>query len=158
MALNPFFLQGSSNEQYLIQDLINEQLKIYGIDVYYIPRKFIRTDDIFKEVETSKFDDNYVIEAYLKSLQAAFGQYECEWFGGKPSIDGLERFCPDQTRLMILSNPLPRAKMEPFRRARFERPKSVRKISKIENRLLGKKRLKSDREEKKVLTHPLIWI
>ena len=69
MALNPFFLQGSSNEQYLIQDLINEQLKIYGIDVHYIPRKFIRTDDILREVETSKFDDNFVIEAYLDNYE-----------------------------------------------------------------------------------------
>jgi hypothetical protein len=33
MALNPFFLQGSSSEQRLVQDLINEQLKIYGIEV-----------------------------------------------------------------------------------------------------------------------------
>ena len=33
MALNSYFLQGSSNEQFLIQDLVNEQLKIYGIDV-----------------------------------------------------------------------------------------------------------------------------
>ena len=69
MALNPFFLQGSSNEQYLVQDLINEQLKIYGIDVYYIPRKFIRTDDILREVETSKFDDNFIIEAYLDNYE-----------------------------------------------------------------------------------------
>ena len=37
MALNPFFLQGSNNEQFLVQDLINEQLKIYGVDVYYLP-------------------------------------------------------------------------------------------------------------------------
>lgn len=65
MALNPFFLQGSSNEQYLVQDLINEQLKIYGIDVYYIPRKYIKTDDILREVETSQFSDNFIIEAYL---------------------------------------------------------------------------------------------
>jgi len=69
MALNPFFLQGSSNEQYLIQDLINEQLKIYGIDVYYIPRKFVNTDNILKEVETSKFDDNFIIEAYLDNYE-----------------------------------------------------------------------------------------
>jgi hypothetical protein len=69
MALNPFFLQGSANEQYLIQDLINEQLKIYGIDVYYLPRKFIRTDNILKEVETSKFDDNFIIEAYLDNYE-----------------------------------------------------------------------------------------
>ncbi len=32
MALNPFFSQGLSSEQNLVQDLINEQLKIYGID------------------------------------------------------------------------------------------------------------------------------
>jgi len=69
MALNPFFLQGSSNEQYLIQDLINEQLKIYGIDVYYLPRKFMRTDNILNEVETSKFDDNFIIEAYLENYE-----------------------------------------------------------------------------------------
>ena len=38
MALNPFFLQGSPGEQRLVQDLINEQLKIYGVEVIYIPR------------------------------------------------------------------------------------------------------------------------
>ena len=39
--LNPFFLQGSKGEQNLVQDLINEQIKMYGIDVHYIPRRFI---------------------------------------------------------------------------------------------------------------------
>ena len=38
MALNPFFLQGSANEQNLVQSLVNEQLKIYGVEVTYIPR------------------------------------------------------------------------------------------------------------------------
>jgi len=69
MALNPFFLQGSSREQFLVQDLINEQLKIYGIDVYYLPRKFLKTDDILGEVESSKFDDNFIIEAYLDNYE-----------------------------------------------------------------------------------------
>ena len=46
MALNPFFLQGSPGEQRLVQDLINEQLKIYGVDVVYIPRKFVRKQTI----------------------------------------------------------------------------------------------------------------
>ena len=41
MALNPFFLQGSPEEQDLIQSLVNEQLKIYGVEVTYIPRKFV---------------------------------------------------------------------------------------------------------------------
>jgi hypothetical protein len=65
MALNPFFLQGSSGEQNLVQDLINEQLKIYGIEIYYIPRKLLRTDNILNEVQSSKFDTSFLIEAYL---------------------------------------------------------------------------------------------
>ena len=36
MALNPFFLQGSQSEQRLTQDLINEHLKIFGVEVTYI--------------------------------------------------------------------------------------------------------------------------
>ena len=49
MALNPFFLQGSQSEQRLVQDLINEQLKIYGVEVTYIPRKFVRKQTIIKD-------------------------------------------------------------------------------------------------------------
>ena len=41
MPLNPFFLQGSKNEQFLVQDLINEQLKMYGIEVFYLPRNYV---------------------------------------------------------------------------------------------------------------------
>jgi hypothetical protein len=67
MALNPFFLQGSRNEQFLVQDLINEQLKIYGIDVIYLPRKIFKTDDIIREVQSSKFDDSFSLEAYLNN-------------------------------------------------------------------------------------------
>ena len=69
MALNPFFLQGSPTEQFLIQDLINEHLKIFGIDVYYLPRKFFKTDDIIREVQSSKFDDSFLIEAYLNNYE-----------------------------------------------------------------------------------------
>ena len=69
MALNPFFLQGSSNEQFLVQDLINEQLKIYGIDIYYLPRKVLSVDSIIRDVETSKFDDSFLIEAYLDNYE-----------------------------------------------------------------------------------------
>ena len=65
--LNPFFLQGSSNEQFLVQDLINEQLKIYGVDIYYLPRKIFKTDDIIREIQSSKFDDVFMIEAYINN-------------------------------------------------------------------------------------------
>lgn len=74
MALNPFFLQGSPGEQRLVQNLINEQLKIYGVDVIYIPRKFVRKETIIKEVSSSKFDDNFAIEAYINTYDGYSGQ------------------------------------------------------------------------------------
>ncbi len=74
MALNPFFLQGSQSEQGLVQQLINEQLKIYGVDVTYIPRKIVNKDTIFTEVESSKFDDSYTIEAYVNTYEGYSGQ------------------------------------------------------------------------------------
>lgn len=73
MALNPFFLNGSSTEQSLIQDLINEQLKIYGVDVFYLPRKLINTDNILNEVQSSKFDDNFIIEMYINNYEGYTG-------------------------------------------------------------------------------------
>jgi len=73
MTLNPFFLQGSPNEQRLVQDLINEQLKIYGIEVTYIPRKFVRRQTILQEIQSSKFDDNYLLEAYVQTYEGYSG-------------------------------------------------------------------------------------
>ena len=73
MALNPFFIQGSSGEQNLVQDLINEQLRMYGIDVTYIPRKFVNKQSIIEEVQSSKFDDNFTIEAYLQNYDGFQG-------------------------------------------------------------------------------------
>lgn len=74
MALNPFFLNGTQSEQRLVQQLINEQLKIYGIDVTYIPRKYVRRDTILNEVQSSKFDDFYTIEAYVNTYEGYSGQ------------------------------------------------------------------------------------
>jgi len=73
MALNPFFLQGSPGEQRLIQELINEQLKIYGVEVTYIPRKFVRKQTILKEIQSSKFDDNFSLEAYVNTYDGYSG-------------------------------------------------------------------------------------
>ena len=67
MSLNPFFLQGSTNEQFLVQDLINEQLKIYGVEIYYLPRKIFKTDNIIREIQSSKFDDVFMMEAYINN-------------------------------------------------------------------------------------------
>ena len=73
MALNPFFLQGSPGEQRLVQDLINEQLKIYGVEVTYIPRKFVRKETILREVTSSRFDDNFLLEAYVNTYEGYGG-------------------------------------------------------------------------------------
>ena len=66
--LNPFFQQGSREEQGLIQDLINEQLRMYGVEVYYLPRKYLTEKTVIKEVIESKFDDAYPIEAYVENF------------------------------------------------------------------------------------------
>jgi len=67
--LNPYFQQGSRSEQNLIQDLINEQLRMYGVEVHYLPRKYITENTIIKEVIQSKFDDAYPIEAYVDNFE-----------------------------------------------------------------------------------------
>ncbi len=65
MPLSPYFLQGSDSEQRLVQDLINEQLKIYGQDIVYLPRKIVNKSTVFKEITASRFDDSFRMEAYL---------------------------------------------------------------------------------------------
>jgi len=75
--LNPFFLQGSKSEQGLIQDLINEQLRMYGVEVYYLPRKYITEKTIIRELIESKFTNAYPIEAYVNSFDG---------YGDNPTI------------------------------------------------------------------------
>ena len=72
--LNPYFLQGSSSEQRLVQDLINEQLRMYGQDVVYLPRNIINKNTILKEITSSEFDDSFRIEAYLVNYEGFGGQ------------------------------------------------------------------------------------
>ena len=67
--LNPFFLQGSQTEQSLIQDLINEQLRMYGVEVHYLPRKYITENTVIREVIESLFDNAYPLEAYVDNYE-----------------------------------------------------------------------------------------
>jgi len=73
MALNPFFLHGSASEQRLVQDLINEQLRMFGVEIYYMPRKFLGTKTVMKENVLAKFDDNFVMEAYVQNYEGFQG-------------------------------------------------------------------------------------
>ena len=41
---------------------------MYGVDVHYMPRKYLTEKSILKEVVQSKFDDAYPIEAYIDNF------------------------------------------------------------------------------------------
>ena len=74
MVLNPYFLNGSKSEQGLLQNLIDEQLKMYGVECYYMPRKYVSKATVIKEVIESKFDDAYPLEAYVDNYEGYGGQ------------------------------------------------------------------------------------
>lgn len=69
MATNHYFSQGRRSEQRLYEDLIIESLKMYGQDVYYLPREFVRRDDIFSDDPVSRFEYAYKIEMYLQNIE-----------------------------------------------------------------------------------------
>ena len=73
MAKNVYFSGGTRSEQRLYEDLIIESLKIYGHDVYYLPREIVKEDDLFTEDVLSKFDENYMIEMYISNYEGFEG-------------------------------------------------------------------------------------
>lgn len=74
MALNPFFLNGSQGEQGLVQDLVNELIRMGGQEVVYLPRKIITEKNLMKEILVSKFDSGFSIEAYVATFDGFSGQ------------------------------------------------------------------------------------
>ena len=76
MPTNVYFDTGTTSEQRLYEDLIIEQLKIYGQDVYYLPRKLANKDTIFGEDPASSFDDSYIIEMYVDNVDGYMGEQE----------------------------------------------------------------------------------
>ena len=69
MALNPFFTQGNRSEQGLVQELIDEHIKMHGIEFTYMPRIYVNTKTIIREVSSSKFDKAFPIEGYIENYQ-----------------------------------------------------------------------------------------
>ena len=74
MALNPFFLQGSKGEQGLMQDLITESIKMYGVEVHYMPRLYLGENTVIKENIVSAFRNALPIEMYLQNYEGWEGQ------------------------------------------------------------------------------------
>jgi hypothetical protein len=74
MATNFFFNNfQSSQEQLLLENLIIEAIKIYGEDMYYIPRKLNNYDDVYGADDQSSYEIAYPIEIYIKSVDGFQG-------------------------------------------------------------------------------------
>ena len=76
MPTNVYFDHGNTNEQRLYEDLIIEQLSIYGQDVYYLPRTIVNEDSILGEDTASKFTSAYAIEMYVENTDGFAGEQE----------------------------------------------------------------------------------
>ena len=73
-TVNVYFSQGTKNEQYLIEDIIIESLKIYGNEVFYIPRSLVSKDDVLGEDRLSQFKTAFPIEMYFENVDSLGGQ------------------------------------------------------------------------------------
>ena len=76
MPTNVYFDTGTKPEQNLYEDLMIEQLKIYGQEVFYIPRTLVKEDELFGEDTLSKFGDAYIIEMYFDNIEGYEGEKE----------------------------------------------------------------------------------
>jgi hypothetical protein len=73
MARNVYISHGTKSEQSLYDDLIIEAMKIYGHDVYYIPRKIAQINGILNEDVLSSFDSAFQLEMYIESYEGMEG-------------------------------------------------------------------------------------
>jgi len=80
MPVNHYFQAGNgigdTSEKRLYEDLIIEGLKIYGQDVYYLPRTLVNQDLVLGEDVLSKFDQSYLVEMYIETTDGFAGEQE----------------------------------------------------------------------------------
>jgi len=65
----PQYHKGYSGEQSLYQDLVDEQIKLYGTDIYYIPRAVLRNGTIPDDIIASEFRSQFQIEMLLQNVE-----------------------------------------------------------------------------------------
>lgn len=70
----PLNYGGFKPEQNLIQDLVDEQIKLFGCDIFYLPRNIIK-DNPIDDIIYSEFTQKIVVEMYLQNVEG-FGQSE----------------------------------------------------------------------------------
>ena len=75
MATNVFFRNYDNfNEQNLIDDLVIESIKIYGVDVMYIRRSLGAVDEVLNEDDLPLYDEMFQFEAYVKNVDGFEGE------------------------------------------------------------------------------------
>ena len=66
-----------TEEQNVIEDLMIEQIQLWGTDVFYIPRGSLSTvDPLYGEDPTAAFNAAYSLEVYINNTTAPIGQSE----------------------------------------------------------------------------------
>ena len=73
MARNLYFSDAVRSEQYLYEDIVIESLKMYGQDVYYLPRDIVNEDTIFGDDVPSRFNSSHKIEMYIENIEGFDG-------------------------------------------------------------------------------------
>ena len=71
---NLYFSDQVKSEQNLYENIIIESLKIYGQDVYYLPRTLVNEDRIFGDDVPSQFNSSYKIEMYIENIEGFDGE------------------------------------------------------------------------------------
>ena len=74
MATNLYFSQKVKSEQNLYEDIVIESLKMYGQDVFYLPRTLVNEDRIFGDDVPSKFSSSYKVEMYIENVEGFDGE------------------------------------------------------------------------------------
>jgi hypothetical protein len=74
MPTSPFFNQSYRPESRLYEEIIIEQIKAFGTDVYYLPRKLVKEDKLFGEDILSEFNSAYIIEMYYENESVGAGE------------------------------------------------------------------------------------
>jgi hypothetical protein len=74
MATSVYFNNyASSQEQDLLHDLVIESIRIYGQDMFYIPRELKRFDNIYGADTISEYNNAILVELYIKSVDGFSG-------------------------------------------------------------------------------------
>lgn len=75
MATNVFFRNYDNfNEQQLIDDLVIESIKMYGVDVIYVKRSLGAVDEVLNEDDLPLYDEVFQFEAYVKNVDGFEGE------------------------------------------------------------------------------------